>query len=55
MVHEGIVRSTHGIDVRVQADTLCIHGDQPGALEFARRIRAELERGGVEVAARFAA
>lgn len=54
MVHEGIVRSTHGVDVRVQADTLCIHGDQPGALEFARRIRAELERGGVEVVARFA-
>lgn len=55
MVHEGIVRSTSGTDVRVQADTLCIHGDQPGALPFARRIRAELERRGVEVAARFAA
>lgn len=50
MVHEGVVRSTSGTDVRVQADTLCIHGDQPGALAFARRIRAELERDGVSVA-----
>mgnify|MGYP003406560583 FL=1 len=51
LVHEGVVKSTHGNDVRIQADTLCIHGDQPGALEFATRIRAELERDGVMVAA----
>lgn len=50
MVNEGVVRSTSGNDVRVQADTLCIHGDQPGALAFVKRIRAELERDGVAVA-----
>jgi UPF0271 protein len=51
MVNEGIVRSTNGNDVRVQAETLCIHGDQPGALAFVQRIRAELERDGIAVAA----
>jgi UPF0271 protein len=51
MVHEGVVRSTSGADVRVQADTLCIHGDQPGALAFAKRIRTELERDGVVITA----
>ncbi len=51
MVTEGVVRSVDGIDVRVRADTLCIHGDQPNALAFARRIRTELERAGVEVKA----
>jgi UPF0271 protein len=51
MVNEGLVRSTGGNDVRVQADTLCIHGDQPGALAFVRRIRGELERDGVVVVA----
>ena len=51
MVNEGVVRSTCGNDVRVQADTLCIHGDQPGALAFVQRIRAELERDGIAVAA----
>jgi UPF0271 protein len=51
MVLEGTVRSVNGKDVRVRADTLCIHGDQPHALAFAKRIRAELARAGVDVKA----
>ena len=51
MVTEGVVRSVDGNDVRVRADTLCIHGDQPNALAFARRLRTELEHAGVEVKA----
>jgi UPF0271 protein len=51
MVLEGRVRAQSGRDVPVRADTLCIHGDQPGAVEFARRIRAELAAAGVQVAA----
>ena len=51
MVTEGIVRSVNGNDVRVRADTLCIHGDQPNALAFAKRLRTELERAGVEIRA----
>ena len=33
----------------VQADTLCIHGDQPNALIFADGIRKALEQAGIEV------
>ncbi|MEO6270711.1 MAG: 5-oxoprolinase subunit PxpA [Lautropia sp.] len=51
MVTDGLVRSMQGKDVLVEADTLCIHGDQPGALVFVERIRAELARAGVEVQA----
>ncbi|MCG6873938.1 MAG: LamB/YcsF family protein [Betaproteobacteria bacterium] len=51
MVLDGIVRAQSGREVPVQADTLCIHGDQPGALEFAQRIRAALEQEGAEVRA----
>ena len=51
MVTEGRVRSQQGGDVPVRADTLCIHGDEPGAVEFARRIRAALDADGVRVAA----
>lgn len=51
MVTEGRVRSLQGEDVKVRADTLCIHGDQPGALDFARRIRDELAASGVAVRA----
>ena len=55
MVTEGMVRSVSGKDVRVRADTLCIHGDQPHALAFAKRIRGDLTRAGVEVKALAAA
>lgn len=51
MVTEGLVRSVRGNDVAVRADTLCIHGDQPGALAFVKRIRAELKQTRVEVKA----
>ncbi len=51
MVLDGMVRATSGQAVPVRADTLCIHGDQPGALEFVQRIRAQLQREGVGVAA----
>jgi UPF0271 protein len=38
-----------GDDIDVCADTLCIHGDQPGAVDFARAIRAALEEAGISV------
>jgi UPF0271 protein len=50
MVLEGVVRSVNGVDVPVVADTLCLHGDQPGAVVFARRIRAALLADGIAIA-----
>jgi len=50
MVGEGKVTSIQGADVEVVADTLCIHGDEPTAVEFARRIRRALADGGIRVA-----
>lgn len=49
MVKEGVVRALSGKDVPIKADTLCIHGDQPGAAMFARDIRAALQAEGIEV------
>ncbi|OWT75694.1 MULTISPECIES: LamB/YcsF family protein [unclassified Achromobacter] len=49
MASEGKVRSVNGKDVPVQADTLCIHGDQPNAVIFATGIRAALEKAGIAV------
>lgn len=51
MIAEGRVRSLDGADVTVRADTLCIHGDEPNAVEFARRIRQALTEAGVRIAA----
>jgi 5-oxoprolinase (ATP-hydrolysing) subunit A len=42
MVKEGKVRSQQGVDVNIQADTVCIHGDGPHALTFAKKIREKL-------------
>jgi UPF0271 protein len=47
MLREGKVRSVDGVDVDVRADTICLHGDNPEAVEFARALRARLEKEGV--------
>ncbi len=51
MAKEGKVQTVQGRDMAIQADTICIHGDGPHAVEFAREIRRRLEAEGVAVAA----
>lgn len=51
MVTTRTVVATTGEQVALQADTLCLHGDTPGAAELARRLRAALESRGVLVVA----
>jgi UPF0271 protein len=45
----GKVTAHDGTSVPIQADTLCIHGDTPGAPEYARVVRDELAAAGVSV------
>ncbi len=49
MVREGKVRATDGSDVTLRADTVCLHGDGPHAVEFARRVSAELKSAGIKL------
>lgn len=42
MANEGEVVALDGSVIKVQADTLCIHGDGPSALEFVKKIRSLL-------------
>jgi UPF0271 protein len=51
MLREGKVQSVEGHDVSVSAETICVHGDTPGAVDFARALRSELEYNGVEIRA----
>lgn len=51
MVEEGYVSSVNGKRVPVAADTVCIHGDQPGAARFARELRNAFQRKGISIAA----
>jgi UPF0271 protein len=50
IVERGQVTAWDGAPVPVAAQTLCIHGDSPAALEIARAVRAALEGAGVRVA-----
>ncbi len=49
MVREGVVRATDGAEVPIGADTVCVHGDGPNAVAFAKRLRAELAAAGISV------
>ncbi|GGN71597.1 UPF0271 protein [Streptomyces albiflavescens] len=47
----GTVTSHSGERIPVRARSLCLHGDTPGAVELARRVRTRLESSGVRVEA----
>jgi UPF0271 protein len=49
IAREGIVRTREGVEVRVDAGSLCIHGDKPGSVALARRIRWEFAAAGIGV------
>jgi UPF0271 protein len=51
MLREGKVCSIEGRDVEVRGETICVHGDTPGAVEFARELRLQLEQEGVRISA----
>ena len=51
MVRDQAVQALDGTRVPLTVDTICVHGDTPGAAELAARIRASLEKAGVEVKA----
>jgi UPF0271 protein len=51
MAREGTVVAADGNPIPVLAETICVHGDTPGAAGLARRIRDDLVRAGVTVAA----
>jgi UPF0271 protein len=51
MIEGGFVTSLSGKRVPVAADTLCLHGDQPGAVLFAKELRKKFTERGIQLAA----
>jgi UPF0271 protein len=43
----GTVKAITGREIRVEAETICLHGDTPGAAAIARRVRERLEAAGI--------
>lgn len=49
MATAGVVLTPVGDEIALQVDTICVHGDTPGAADLTRRIRAALIASGVDV------
>ena len=49
LVRDGVIQAIDGSLARVQAQSICVHGDSPGAVEMARAVRMALESDGVVV------
>ncbi len=49
MVIEGKVTAINGEDIEVEADTMCVHGDNPAAIALVETIREEFKKAGIEV------
>ena len=51
MLGEGKILAVDGTEIRVRAETVCVHGDTPDAVPFVRALRWGLEAAGVRIAA----
>ena len=51
LVQSGELQAVDGSWVRVQADSICVHGDTPGAVAMARTLRTQLLQAGATVRA----
>jgi UPF0271 protein len=49
MLREGRVQSIEGSMIDMRADTICLHGDHPGAVDFAQALGLALKREGVRI------
>ena len=50
IVTEGKVTAINGQEISVRGDTICLHGDTPGAAEIAKRLFEAFKAAGVEIA-----
>lgn len=51
LIDEGVIRAIDGTDVPMRADSICVHGDSPDAVEVALAVRHTLEQAGITVQA----
>ncbi|HEC96288.1 MAG TPA: LamB/YcsF family protein [Euryarchaeota archaeon] len=49
IVEEKRVKTIDGTFIEIEVDTICVHGDNPEALELVKYIRQRLEEEGIEV------
>ncbi len=52
LVRDGTIAAIDGTAIEVRAESVCLHGDTPGAVEHALAIRDSLKDAGIAIAAR---
>ena len=51
LVTTGVVEAIDGSRVRIDAESICVHGDSPGAVDMAVRVKEALSEAGVTIRA----
>ncbi|RMT72614.1 hypothetical protein ALP42_00617 [Pseudomonas savastanoi pv. nerii] len=51
LVRDGVIEAEDGREISLQADSICVHGDSPGAVNIARILKDRLHDAGVTVRA----
>lgn len=51
MIRESKVETINGIDIKVKADSICVHGDGVKALQFVKKINQAFQKESIEIAA----
>jgi len=49
IIKEGKVKTITGEDIKLQGDTICVHGDNKKALGFVKKIRGALEKESIQI------
>ena len=51
LVRTGAITANDGSTVRIPAESICVHGDSPGAVAMAQRLRERLQEAGIGIRA----
>jgi UPF0271 protein len=51
MVTSGQVSAVDGTQIAVSVESVCVHGDSPGAVQIATTVRGRLEAAGTDIRA----
>lgn len=49
LVQDGVVEAIDGTLTKIDAQSICVHGDSPGAVAIAQRLRSALQEAGVAI------
>lgn len=49
LISDGVIEAIDGSRVAIHADSICVHGDSPGAVAIANQVRTRLTQAGVAI------